>query len=487
MITYDINVLIGKDDPNKDIYVKRHDTGINFRVFLKSSRRISAWRYEESDYIIPENATAVMTISKPDGTCVLVDGDVSASNVFIKIPDKSTAFAVSGIASAEVSLYDENGRRITSATFNVEVLEECACECEEDSGNYIDLLGNTIKEIKEAAGAASKAKTSASEAAGKAANAEKAASDHSTAAAASAAIAENAEKLAGTHAEAARAAAERSETAMRDLPNKVSVIHNTTGKYRVYVQTSGNKTDTYGMDRGLVKNTIPIRNDGGTLNVGTPTEKDHAVPLGYFDKQLEQLSERIATLEEKHRGFVTVEGANEKIDIPSGARQYAQILEIHGQWSVYPVYSIYCDYVKNYPKRILTADGRVLFEMPEDVESRLTDFGIRYNYLSFDDGKVFYHQGARIGEYHEQPQDGETYGDYCEDSKRTFRFDNEIVTDVSAYISFDGIIEISGTKQIIVEMKYSEDAVDAMIPNRDDVEMNRFDYGVGKTKFVFEV
>ena len=274
---------------------------------------------------------------------------------------------------------------------------------------------------------------------------------------------------------------------MRDLPNKVSVIHNTTGKYRVYVQTSGNKTDTYGMDRGLVKNTIPIRNDGGTLNVGTPTEKDHAVPLGYFDKQLEQLSERIATLEEKHRGFVTVEGANEKIDIPSGARQYAQILEIHGQWSVYPVYSIYCDYVKNYPKRILTADGRVLFEMPEDVESRLTDFGIRYNYLSFDDGKVFYHQGARIGEYHEQPQDGETYGDYCEDSKRTFRFDNEIVTDVSAYISFDGIIEISGTKQIIVEMKYSEDAVDAMIPNRDDVEMNRFDYGVGKTKFVFEV
>ena len=165
MITYDINVLIGKDDPNKDIYVKRHDTGINFRVFLKSARRISAWRYEESDYMIPENSTAVMTISKPDGTCVLVEGIASSSNVFIKIPDKSTAFAVSGIASAEVSIYDENGRRITSATFNVEVLEECACDCEEDSGNYIDLLGDTIKEIKEAADVASASETSASESA----------------------------------------------------------------------------------------------------------------------------------------------------------------------------------------------------------------------------------------------------------------------------------------------------------------------------------
>ena len=227
MITYDINVLIGKDDPNKDIYVKRHDTGINFRVFLKSSRRISAWRYEEIDYMIPENATAVMKISKPDSTFVLVDGVVSVSDVFVKIPDDSTAFAVSGIASAEVTIYDENGRRITSATFNIEVLEECACDCEEDSGNYIDILGNTIKEIKEAAiaasvaatsaseaaGAASAAETSASEAAGKAATAEKTASDHATAAAASAARSETAEKTSSDHATAATASAARAETA----------------------------------------------------------------------------------------------------------------------------------------------------------------------------------------------------------------------------------------------------------------------------------
>lgn len=504
MITYDINVLIGKDDPNKDIYVKRHDTGINFRVFLKTSRRISAWRYEESDYMIPENSTAVMTISKPDGTFVLVDGAVSVSDVFVKIPDDSTAFAVSGIASAEVTIYDENSRRITSATFNIEVLEECACDCEEDSGNYIDLLGDTIKEIREAAGAASAAETSANEAAiaassaeksasdaaGKAETAEKTASDHTTAAAASAARAETAEKAAGTHAEAAKAAAERSETAMRDLPNKVTIIPNTTGKYRVYVQTSGNKTETYGMDRGLSKNTVPIRNDGGTINVGTPTEKDHAVPLGYFDKQLEPLSERIATLEEKHRGFVTVEGANEKIDIPSGARQYAQIIEIYGAQATYNSWYEYYTTVRNYPQRIVASSGAVLFEMPSDVASRLAEFGIVENCIFFEDGKAYYRQACRTAPYSfygpdEYLEEGEKCIDTIYDETFIIRMKEPIVTDISDYITFDGAINIDGSDYILIEMAFSKEAVEGMIA--DDVIYGDYTWSVGKTKIVFEV
>ena len=252
------------------------------------------------------------------------------------------------------------------------------------------------------------------------------------------------------------------------------------------VDENGNVTPL-AVDVGGYGFAIPLRETGGRLRVPAPTIDGHAINRGYLNERLSPLEERISVLEDKSKEFVTVEGENEVIEIPSGAKQYAQILEIHGQWSLYPLYSVYCDYVKNYPKRILTDTDKVLFEMPEDVESRLTDFGIRYNYLSFDDGKVFYHQGARIGEYYEQPQDGETYGEDCEDSYRTFKFNNEIVTDVSDYISFDGTIDISGAKQIIVEMKHSEDAVNAMISNPDDVEMNRLYYRVGKTKFVFEV
>ena len=150
MITHDINVLIGKDNPDKNIAVKRHDTGVNFRVYLKTVKRFSHWRKEETDYIIPHNVVAVLKIAKPDKTYVLIDGSVSPSSVLYEIPEDSKAFAVSGKNEAEVSLYGANGRRITSATFYIDVDEECACDCEQDSGSYVDILGKQIEEIKKA-------------------------------------------------------------------------------------------------------------------------------------------------------------------------------------------------------------------------------------------------------------------------------------------------------------------------------------------------
>lgn len=151
MITYDISVLLGKDNPNKDVSVKRNDTGVNFRIRLKTAKRYSQWRTDEKDYMIPKNSTVVLKIAKPDKTFVLVDGKESASSALFTIPKDSTAFAVAGISKAEVSVYDENGRRITSATFNIEVTEECASDYEQDSGNYVDILADTINAVNEAA------------------------------------------------------------------------------------------------------------------------------------------------------------------------------------------------------------------------------------------------------------------------------------------------------------------------------------------------
>lgn len=69
----------------------------------------------------------------------------------------------------------------------------------------------------------------------------------------------------------------------------VPIIHNTTKKYRVYVQTSTDKTETYGMDREATANTLPIRNAGGTLIVGTPTENTHAANKKYVDDMVNSI------------------------------------------------------------------------------------------------------------------------------------------------------------------------------------------------------
>lgn len=151
MVTYDISVLLGKDNPNKDVSIKRNDTGVSFRIRLKTAKRYSQWRTDEKDYMIPKDSTVVLKIAKPDQTFVLIDGEESTSSTLFKIPKDSTAFAVAGTSKAEVSVYDEDGRRITSATFNIEVTEECASDYEQDSGSYVDILADTINTINEAA------------------------------------------------------------------------------------------------------------------------------------------------------------------------------------------------------------------------------------------------------------------------------------------------------------------------------------------------
>ena len=167
MITHDISVRIGNDNPDKNVSVKRHDTGVNFRVHLKTEKRFSKWRSEEKDYIIPHDAIAILKIAKPDKTYVMIDGSVSTSSVLFKTRKESTAFSVSGVSEAEISIYNANQRRITSATFYIEVTNECACDCDQDSGNYVDILGEQIKAAIDAAERAETAAKNAEDASGR--------------------------------------------------------------------------------------------------------------------------------------------------------------------------------------------------------------------------------------------------------------------------------------------------------------------------------
>lgn len=149
MITYDINVLIGADDFAQKALVKCCDSGVNLRVFFKTKKLLSDVRYEYHAYTIPEGATAVLKINKPDGHYVLQDGEVSADSVFFALHPQ--AFTVVGKLTAEVSLYGADGRRITSADFFLETTPECISDSTEESKIYIDILAKDIQEAKDAA------------------------------------------------------------------------------------------------------------------------------------------------------------------------------------------------------------------------------------------------------------------------------------------------------------------------------------------------
>ena len=148
MITYDVNVLIGASKNDTIQYVKCHDTGVNLRVFLKTKKKLSEVRTEEKPYKIPENSTVILKIAKPDKTYVLVDGSYTGSCVFFALPPQ--AFTVAGVSHAEVSIYGDDGRRITSSTFYIEAPKECVCDCDQESGSYVDIFAEQIQAAKDA-------------------------------------------------------------------------------------------------------------------------------------------------------------------------------------------------------------------------------------------------------------------------------------------------------------------------------------------------
>lgn len=142
MITYDIRLCIGMDDPNKRVNVKCHDTGVNLRIYPVVCRA-GKWGETNEPYHIPAGSTAVFKLAKPDKTYCVTDGAVESDDILVALPPQ--AFTVPGTAKAEVALFGPDGRRITSATFYILVSEECLCECETESESYVDVMGEQIQ------------------------------------------------------------------------------------------------------------------------------------------------------------------------------------------------------------------------------------------------------------------------------------------------------------------------------------------------------
>ena len=160
MITYDVNLCIGMAEHDKGVVVKCHDTGVNLRVWLSVLCQ-KTWRAETEPYIIPDGTTAVLKIAKPDKTFVLVDGVITGGYILFDLRETPQAFTAAGSSGAEVSLFDANGRRLTTASFEIEVPKECVCDCKEESKSYVDIMAKQI-------GAAIDAEANAKSAAGRA-------------------------------------------------------------------------------------------------------------------------------------------------------------------------------------------------------------------------------------------------------------------------------------------------------------------------------
>lgn len=154
MITYDVKLCIGTDNPNKRLSIKCHDTGVNLRVHLQVCVH-GKWMDEMHPYTIPEGTTAVLNIGKPDKKYCITDGKVGSNDILFAMHPQ--AFTAAGQCKAEVSLFNSEGKRITSGTFYIDVPEECICGCDLESENYIDLMSEQIRVAIEAAERSEKA------------------------------------------------------------------------------------------------------------------------------------------------------------------------------------------------------------------------------------------------------------------------------------------------------------------------------------------
>lgn len=202
--------------------------------------------------------------------------------------------------------------------------------------------------------------------------------------------------------------------------------------------------------------------------------------IGYMQRQL--------GIKPSASDFLVIEGENEKVLVPYGAKRYAQISEIHGMDSEYNVYGEYYICVENHPVRLVTDKGDIVFELPSDVKSRLTDFGVRGNYIYFDNGKAFYHQANRIykpydtengeyGYYNPPLEDGEEVIHQIKDLTVIIKLAAPVITDISDYITTDGIIDICDAEYITVVPLKTKEEVEAMVNvENGDYDDYRFDF-----------
>ena len=149
MITYNVHVPMSSSFIASGPKIKCNDTGIKLRIFPELITKISRLRETRSAYAIPADATVVLKIAKPDKTYGVQDGEIRGESIIFSLNPQ--ALTVAGTALAEVNIFGADGRRITTGTFTLDVVKECADGCSQESKTYVDILAEYIMDTKAAA------------------------------------------------------------------------------------------------------------------------------------------------------------------------------------------------------------------------------------------------------------------------------------------------------------------------------------------------
>lgn len=149
MITHSLDIYIGHEAPTKTIAIKSGDSGVNLELCLHQKRRYSKYRMIDEPYTIPAGASAILEVVKNDGKKVLQSGTCSGSSAVFSLNPQ--ALTVVGLTPSEVIIYGADGRRITSSTFYIDVLEKPGTDKPEDSEDYVDILNGQIQRAEDAA------------------------------------------------------------------------------------------------------------------------------------------------------------------------------------------------------------------------------------------------------------------------------------------------------------------------------------------------
>lgn len=169
MVRFDFPIYIGCECKDRGPIIKCHDTGVTLGLHLKTVTK-SKWMQVEEDYRIPDGTTAVIRVKKPDNTVVLTDDGITfEGGSTVVCSGLEQAYTAPGTCRAELSLYNPEGKRLTSATFTFEVESECVCDEDERSEDYLNILGGVVQEVNAAAASAAESAAEAEEWAKKAA------------------------------------------------------------------------------------------------------------------------------------------------------------------------------------------------------------------------------------------------------------------------------------------------------------------------------
>ena len=149
MITHSLDIYIGHESPKKTIAIKSGDSGVNLELRLHQKREYSKYRKIDEPYTIPAGASAILEVVKKDGKKVLQSGECFGSSAVFSLDPQ--ALTVVGLTPSEVIIRGADGRKITSSTFYIDVLEKPGDGKPEDSEIYVDILNDQIQRAEDAA------------------------------------------------------------------------------------------------------------------------------------------------------------------------------------------------------------------------------------------------------------------------------------------------------------------------------------------------